>query len=183
MVAQASKGTVINCSCANLRATSGLASLRCRSSDSLGEFRFDESAVHVKLLEDEVQHAFLGRRLRVWQEVPPERHLFPVGGNDFSDAWVLHGVLFTSSKGLSVPGVSPRRVASRLNLGGPATNSTGRVRTFPRFTVPYFQPLPPHFSHFAVSSFFDQCTGGEILVNCRWSECESMFTAGSGCRA
>jgi len=45
---------------------SGLASLRRRSSDSLGEFRFDESAAHVKPLEDEVQHAFLGSRLRVW---------------------------------------------------------------------------------------------------------------------
>jgi len=50
------------------------------------------------------------------------------------------------------------------------------VRTFPRFTVPYFQPLPPHFSHFAVSSFFDQCTGGELLVNCRWSECDQADT-------
>jgi hypothetical protein len=32
------------------------------------------------------------------------------------------------------------------------------------------QDLPSHtfnhFSHFAVSSFFEQCTGGKILVNC-----------------
>src|SRR5215469_7784032 len=27
-------------------------------------------------------------------------------------------------------------------------------------------------AHFAVSSFFDQCTGGELLVNCRRSECD-----------
>jgi hypothetical protein len=29
-----------------------------------------------KNLEDEVQHVFLGRRLRVWQKMPPERHAF-----------------------------------------------------------------------------------------------------------
>ena len=29
-----------------------------------------------------------------------------------------------------------------------------------------------HFSDFAVSSFFDQCTGDELLVNCRRSECD-----------
>src|SRR5215471_3234598 len=74
--------------------TSGFASLRCRSSDSLGKFRFDECAAHVKLLEDEVQYAFLGRRLGVWQKVPPERYIFLVGGNDFSDAWILHGGTF-----------------------------------------------------------------------------------------
>src|SRR5215831_13212838 len=34
---------------------------------------------------------------------------------------------------------SPWRAASPAYHGGPATNSTGRVRTFPRFTVPYFQ--------------------------------------------
>ena len=84
-------------------ATSGLVSLRCRSSDALGELRFDESAAHVKLLEDEVQHALLGRRFRVWQEVPPERHLFPVGANDFSDVWVLHGgpLLLRGERGLT----------------------------------------------------------------------------------
>src|SRR5215469_1313755 len=52
---------ITNC---HLRApTSGLASLLCRASDSLGEFRSDECAAPVKLLEDEVQHVFLGKLL------------------------------------------------------------------------------------------------------------------------
>jgi len=80
--AQASKSAVINCSCAICEhQLLGLASLLCRSSDSLGEFRSDECAAPVKLLEDEVQHVFLGRRLRVGQNVPPERHAFLVGDN------------------------------------------------------------------------------------------------------
>ena len=90
MEAQASKGAVINGSCAICEhQLLGLASLLCRSSDSLGEFRSDECAAPVKLLEDEVQHVFLGRRLRVWQKVPPERHAFLVGDNQFTDAWVV----------------------------------------------------------------------------------------------
>ena len=32
---------------------------------------------------------YLGRRLRVWQKVPPERHAFLVGDNQFTDAWVV----------------------------------------------------------------------------------------------
>ena len=87
--------------------TSGLASLRCRSSDSLGEFRSDECAAPVKLLEDEVQHVFLGRRLRVWQKVPPERHAFLVGDNHFTDAWVLHVRAFASEA--KIPRSDPRR--------------------------------------------------------------------------
>jgi hypothetical protein len=86
---------------------SGLASLLCRSSDSFGEFRRDECAAPVKLLEDEVQHVFLGRRLRVWQKVPPERHAFLVGDNHFTDAWVLHGLAFASEA--KIPRSDPRR--------------------------------------------------------------------------
>lgn len=55
------------------------------TSDSLGEFRSDECAA-----------LFLGRRLRVWQKVPPERHAFLVGDNHFTYAWVLHGRAFAS---------------------------------------------------------------------------------------
>ena len=139
--AQASQGAVINC---HLRApTSGLASLLCRSSDSLGEFRSDECAAPVKLLEDEVQHVFLGRRLRVWQKVPPERHAFLVGDNHFTYAWVLHGRVFASEA--KIPRSDPRRGYcpvdsasviikrgdvtpwhfARVGPGGPATNSSG----------------------------------------------------------
>jgi len=106
--AQASKSAVINCSCAICEhQLLGLASLLCRSSDSLGEFRSDECAAPVKLLEDEVQHVFLGRRLRVWQKVPPERHAFLVGDNHFTDAWVLHGRVFASEA--KIPRSDPRR--------------------------------------------------------------------------
>jgi len=48
--------------------------------------------------------------------------------------------------------------ATPTYLRGPDTNCTGRVRISPRFTV-------PHVNHSAVSSFFDQCTGGELLLN------------------
>src|SRR5215472_3985413 len=108
VVAPASKGAVINCSCAICeRQLSGLASLLCRSSDSLGEFRSDECAAPVKLLEDEVQHVFLGRHFRVWQKVPPERHAFLVCDNHFTYAWVLHGRAFASEA--KIPRSDPGR--------------------------------------------------------------------------
>ena len=62
-------------------------------------------------------------------------------------------------------GASPRRSTSPAYLDDLTQIGAGRVRTFPRFTV-------PHVNHSAVSSFFDQCTGGELLVNCRRSECD-----------
>ena len=50
---------------------------------------------------------YLGRRLRVWQKVPPERHAFLVGDNQFTDAWVLHGRAFASEA--KIPRSDPRR--------------------------------------------------------------------------
>ena len=62
-----------------------------------------------------------------------------------------------------VSGASPRRSTSPAYLDDLTQIGAGRVRTFPRFTV-------PHVNHSAVSSFFDQCTGGKLLVNYRRSE-------------
>src|SRR5215469_3374967 len=45
--------------------------------------------------------------LRVWQNMPPERHAFLVGDNHFTDAWVLHGRAFASEA--KIPRSDPSR--------------------------------------------------------------------------
>jgi len=63
-------------------------SLRCHR--GLSEFWFDESAIDVILLEDQIHCPFLLRCLRVLQKMPPEGNLILVGGDDFGSGGIIH---------------------------------------------------------------------------------------------
>src|SRR6202008_2616280 len=62
----------------------------CRLFDFPPEFRCDKSAIDIKLLEDEVHHAFLSWHFWVREKVPPEGNPVLVGSNDVSYSRILH---------------------------------------------------------------------------------------------